>query len=171
MTRLRLSACCVVFVLACNRGGVPGPEPCAVPGLPNCTRSGDVIIAGQPSPATLRYLASEGVTTVVSTRGIGEANWNERAAVEAVGMRYVEIPMPYPILGITDAQVAALDSALTAAGGPVLLHCNSGNRVAGLWGVWLAERRGLAAGTALDFARRAGMGNVGPVVERRIRGR
>jgi len=159
-----------VLPLACRGGGVPNPEPCAVPGLPNCMRSGDVIIAGQPSPATLRYLAGEGVTTVVSTRGRGEITWNERAAVEAFGMRFVEIPMPYPILGITDAQVAALDSALTA-GGRVLLHCNSGNRMAGLWAVWLAERRGVAPGRALDLARRAGMGNVGPAVEGRLRRR
>lgn len=166
-----LPLCCapLVLLVACDRGGVPRLEPCAVPGLPNCVRSGDVIIAGQPSPATLRYLADEGVTTVVSARGRDELRWTERAAVEAFGMRFVEIPMPYPILGITDAQVAALDSAL-APGAKVLLHCNSGNRIAGLWAVWLAERRGVAPGTALDLARRAGMGNVGEVVAKRLGG-
>lgn len=168
MTRIGGLPLIAVLVLAC--GGDPKPAACDVPGLPNCTRFDDVIIGGQPSPATLRYLASEGVRTVVSMRGPGEINWNERATVETFGMRFVEIPMPYPILGITDAQVAALDSVLTGPG-PILMHCNSGNRTAGLWAVWLAERRGVSPGRAMDLAWQAGMGNVGPVVERRIRGR
>ena len=160
------------LLAACDRSAaVPNPVPCDVPGLANCVRSGDVLIGGQPSPATLRYLASEGVTTVVSTRGHAEVSWDERATVEAFGMRFVHIPMDYPILGITDAQIAALDSALASPGGRVLLHCNSGNRVAGLWGAWLADRRGVASADALRLAAQAGMGNVRTAVEARLRGR
>jgi uncharacterized protein (TIGR01244 family) len=169
---LRCLLVTTLLLAACDRGAaVPDLKPCDIPGLPNCVQSGDVILGGQPSPATLRYLASEGVTTVVSTRGRAELSWDERGTVEAFGMRFVHIPMDYPILGITDAQIAALDSALAAPRGRVLLHCNSGNRTAGLWGAWLAERRGVAPAAAVRLAQQAGMGNVRTALEARLRER
>jgi hypothetical protein len=49
-----------------------------------------------------------------------------------------------------------------------VLHCASGNRVAGLWGAWLAERQGMEPAEALRLAELAGMASVRPVVERRL---
>jgi len=159
-----------VLAVACGDrpAAVPDPAPCDIPGLPNCARTGDVVFGGQPSPATLQYLADQGYTTVVTTRGLAELDWDERAAVEALGMRFVQIPMDNPVLAITDAQVAALDSVLTSASGPILLHCGSGNRVAGLWAAWLAEKRSIDPEAALRLAELAGMTGVRPVVEQRL---
>lgn len=147
---------------------IDDPVPCDVPGLMNCRQTGDVVFGGQPSPATLKYLADQGYTTIVSTRGLAEVDWDERAAVEALGMTYVQIPMENPVTGITDAQVAALDSVLQSQQGRILLHCGSGNRVAGLWAAWLTETQGMDPDAALRLAELAGMTRVRPVVEQRL---
>jgi protein tyrosine phosphatase (PTP) superfamily phosphohydrolase (DUF442 family) len=162
----------VVLALLAACGGrerftVADPVACSVPGLPNCRQTGDIVFGAQPSPAALQYLRDQGVTTVVSTRGLMELDWDERALVESLGMRFVQIPMGNPVTGITDAQVAALDSVLSAPGS-VLLHCSSGNRVAGLWGAWLAERQGMEPVNALRLAELAGMTRVRPAVEQRV---
>jgi uncharacterized protein (TIGR01244 family) len=143
------------------------PAPCTIEGMSNCAQVGDVVIGSQPSQATLEYLASQGYTTVVSTRGAGEIEWDERAAVEALGMLYISIPMESPVTGITDDQVAALDEVMGGEG-PMLLHCGSGNRVAGLWGAWLAERQEVGSAEALRLAELAGMTRVRPVLEERL---
>lgn len=141
---------------------------CTVQGLPNCVGTDDLTFGGQPTAEALQLLAAQGYRTVISTRGEGELEWDERAVVEALGMRFVAIPMANPVAMIADSQVAALDVALTGEG-PTLLHCSSGNRAAGLWGVWLAERRGLDHDSALALAERAGMTRTREAVEARLR--
>jgi uncharacterized protein (TIGR01244 family) len=169
----RLATVLAVAVLsACGgheRFTVADPAPCDVPGLQNCRQTGDIVFGAQPSPAALQALRDRGVTTVVSTRGVMELDWDERALIESLGMRFVQIPMENPVMGITEAQVTALDSVLGAQQGPILLHCSSGNRVAGLWGAWLAERRGVDPAEALRLAELAGMTRVRPAVEQRLR--
>ena len=162
----------IALVLAAcggERVTVADPVACDIPGLQNCRQSGDVVFSSQPSPAAFEQLKNQGFTTVVSTRGLTELDWDERALVESLGMRFVQIPMENPVTGITDAQVTALDSVLTAQQGPIVLHCGSGNRVAGLWGAWLAERNGVDRAEALRLAELAGMTRVRPALEQRLR--
>jgi protein tyrosine phosphatase (PTP) superfamily phosphohydrolase (DUF442 family) len=83
-------------------------------------------------------------------------------------MKFVQIPMQNPVMAITDQQVVRLDSVLANVKGKTLLHCSSGNRVAGLYGVWLAEKQGLDDRTAIGVAEQAGMTGVRPVVETRL---
>ncbi len=147
---------------------IPEPTACTVEGLRNCAVAGDVLFASQPSDTALELLAARGYTTVVTTRADGEIDWDERAKVESLGMRFVSIPMPNPVSGITDEQITRLDSVLGSATGPVVLHCGSGNRVSGLWGAWLAERRGVEPEEALRLAELAGMRSVRPVIEQRL---
>ena len=147
---------------------IADPTPCTVDGMHNCARTGNVLIGGQPSPEALEALAAQGITTVVSTRGEGEIDWDERAAVEALGMRFVQIPMASPVTGITDEQVAALDEVLSGTEEQILLHCGSGNRVSGLWGAWLAAMRDYAPEEALRLAELAGMRSVRPRLEERL---
>jgi len=144
-------------------------KPCAVEGLPNCVQTDELTFGGQPTADALRLLASQGYRTVISTRGEGELEWDERALVEELGMRFVAIPMANPVTTITDGEVTALDAAL-ANEGPKLLHCSSGNRAAGLWGAWLAERQGVEPARALELAERAGMTRTREAVEARLRG-
>lgn len=147
---------------------VDDPVPCTIDGLRNCAQTGDVVFGGQPSEAVLEYLAAQGYQTVVSTRGADELDWDEQAAVEALGMTFVSIPMDAPVTAITDEQVAAIAELMESHEGPILLHCGSGNRVSGLWGAWLAEYRGVDPAEALRLAELAGMTGVRPVVERRL---
>ena len=147
---------------------VPDPAPCHIEGMRNCAKTGDVLIGSQPSEAALDSLAAQGYHTVVTTRAPGEIDWDEQAKVESLGMRFVQIPMPNPVTEIADAQVARLDSVLTHADGPVVLHCGSGNRVSGLWAAWLVADQGVSPSEALRLATLSGMGSVRPAVERRL---
>jgi uncharacterized protein (TIGR01244 family) len=147
---------------------IPDPAPCHIEGMRNCAKTGEVLIGSQPSDSALDTLAAQGYKVVVSTRAPGEIDWDERAKVESLGMRFVQIPMPNPVTEITDAQVARLDSVLTHADGPVVLHCGSGNRVSGLWAAWLVADQGVSPSEALRLATLSGMGSVRPAVERRL---
>ena len=159
-------------LLACadrsNETAVADPTPCTIAGLGNCSEAGNLVIASQPSQEVLEYLAAQGYETVVSTRAPDELDWDERAAVEALGMRFVNIPMPGPVEAITDEQVAAFAEVMESGEGRMFLHCGSGNRVAGLWGAWLAEYRGIDSAEALRLAELGGMTRVRPVVEQRL---
>jgi uncharacterized protein (TIGR01244 family) len=147
------------------------PVAVAVEGLSNARRAGDLLFGGQPDAATIARLAEEGFRTVVSTSGRGELDWDQRAAVEAAGMTYVFIPMDKPVETITDDQLRAFDEVMGKAARPMLLHCGSGNRTAGLWAVWLAERQGVSPARALRLGELAGMTQLRPLVEKRLLGR
>jgi protein tyrosine phosphatase (PTP) superfamily phosphohydrolase (DUF442 family) len=168
----------VLFLLAltgCSGGtsrstaeAPPAPEPVAVAGVPNAVRVGDLLFGGQPTEDALRMLKGEGYRTVLSTRGEGEAAWDEKALVDSLGMAFAAIPMGYPIEAITDAEVDRFDDLMQHGERPMVLHCSSGNRVAGLWAVWLVERRGMDRAQALELGTKAGMTRIRPVVEKRL---
>ncbi len=171
MTRHPLAPA-LLALAACSPGGgetaaIVEPTPCLVAIAATCAQTGNLSIASQPMPAALKALADQGYKIVVSTRGSHELNWDERATVESLGMTFVEIPMENPVMAITDQEVAELDAVLRQ-GQRTLLHCATGNRSAGLWGVWLAERRGVKRAEALRLATKAGMGGVRAAVEHRL---
>ena len=141
-----------------------------VEGVAKARKAGDLLFGGQPDVATIRRLADEGYRTIVSTRGTGELDWDEKAAVEAAGMEFVFIAMDKPVEEITDAQLAAFDQVMRTAQRPMMLHCSTGNRTAGLYAVWLAEKAGVAPAEALRLGDSAGMTRVRPVVEKRLGG-
>lgn len=146
----------------------PTPAPLVVDGMINGVQVGELLFGGQPSEQALEYLAAEGYKTILSTRGEGEVGWDEKAAVEALGMRFVHIPMNKPVVAITDEQVEQFDEAMAQAEHPMVLHYGSGNRVSGLWAVWLAERQHVEPEEALRLAEQTGMSGVRPVVEQRL---
>jgi len=152
-----------------DAAGIPVPETVEIDGVGTVRRVGDdLLFAGQPSPEALRTLAAQGIRTVLNTRGEGELDWDERALAEELGMTYAEIPMAYPIESISDDWVERFDKVMAGADRPILMHCSSGNRVAGLWAVWLAERQGVPAAAALEVGTRAGMTRIRAVVEQRL---
>jgi uncharacterized protein (TIGR01244 family) len=165
----------ILALLACiagcaTQGGKSGaPRPCRIDGIVNCRSIGnDVTFASQPTPDALRTLAKDGYRTVVSLRGDGELKWDEKAEVDSLGMTYAAIPMNYPIDDIQDEWVQRFDELMKGAERPMLIHCSSGNRVAGLWAVWLAEREGMATDRALELGTEAGMTRVRAAVEKRL---
>lgn len=170
--RSRIFLPALLALLACSERAaetvLPEPTPCEIDGVRNCVLADDLLIAGQPSEEGLQRLAELGYTTIISTRGAGEVDWDERAAVEGLGMAFVNIPMNNPVTEITDEQVAALAEALANADGPTVLHCGSGNRASGLWAAWLVEREGVAPEVALRLAEQTGMTGVRAVTEQRL---
>jgi uncharacterized protein (TIGR01244 family) len=157
----------ISLVFSCSDGG-PRPEGTSVAGITKAVTLGDMMICSQPSREGLKQLVDRGYKTVLSTRGLSELSWDERAEAESLGMTFVSIPMENPVQEITDTQVSRFDSAMTAANGPVVLHCGSGNRVSGLWAVWLVESRKIDPEEALGLASQAGMRSIQPIVRKRL---
>jgi uncharacterized protein (TIGR01244 family) len=103
------------------------------------TRHGDVWIASQPSEGDLDAWASQGAQMVINSRTPEETAdlpFDLKAAVEARGMRYVEMPVGGRH-GATPAHVLELDSLLATLDGPVVMHCRSGTRSAHIYAAHL----------------------------------
>ncbi len=111
---------------------------------------------GQPNAEVLDLIAEAGYVAVVDLRGEAEDRGiDERAEVEARGMRYVSLPTP-DLAAATPAQAATLAGLLQEIDGPVLLHCFGGNRVGSLFALE-AMNEGESTDAALAFGERAGL--------------
>ncbi len=162
----------ILFLFGCgSQVSVPEPKTIAIEGMSPGVLVGDLLFAGQPSASALERLASDGYRTVLSTRSVNEVPWNEQAKVEALGMKFVSIPMTPPVNEITDEQVRGFAQLMQKAERPIVLHCGSGNRVSGLWAVWLIENQNMNIDQALALAEKTGMKGVRAVVEKRLRSR
>lgn len=100
-----------------------------LPGLPGIGRVAPGIFRGaQPEPEGYATLKEIGIRTVINLRQCH----GEREAVEAAGMRYVEIPMSF----FTKADPTTVRKALSVmtdpANQPVFLHCSRGVDRAGV---------------------------------------
>jgi protein tyrosine/serine phosphatase len=83
---------------------------------------------GQPSKRGLESLARLGIKTIVDLREGGARSSAERQAVEALGMRYVSIPMR-GMRAPADDQIAHALAVLDTPGSsnwPVFVHCKRG---------------------------------------------
>lgn len=149
--------------LGAHRADAPADAP-AVATMPAATPSGvelrrpqpTLYTAGQPASGDWPAIAQGGVGTVINLRTPGEMkDRDERAEVEAAGMRYVALPIAGHE-GVTGDNAKALADLIAAAHGPVLVHCASGNRAGGLLALALAAQ-GMPAAAALETGRAAGM--------------
>ena len=98
------------------------------PGVPNFHQVNEhVYRGGQPTDQGWSSIAKLGVKTVVDLRRPGEhATAAEKEAVEAAGMRYVNVPM-LGVVAPDDEQVAqVLGLFESASAGPVFVHCKRG---------------------------------------------
>jgi protein tyrosine phosphatase (PTP) superfamily phosphohydrolase (DUF442 family) len=101
----------------------------SLPGITNVGHVAPGIVRGaQPEPEGYATLKEIGIRTVVNLR----TRHGEREAVEAAGMRYVEIPMSF----LKKVDPAAIRKALSVmtdpANQPVFLHCSRGKDRAGV---------------------------------------
>jgi len=118
----------------------------------NAFRVGQVIVAGQPTEATLEKLSKEGCTLVVNIRTPEEMNdrkrvpFDEAETLKRLNIEYVFIPLGGPNKEFpytpeaTDKFAAALARHNS---GPVLLHCQVGYRASHLWAAYLVRTRGM----------------------------
>ncbi len=136
-------------------------KPAQVGDTPNVSSdtSGKHFFAGQPSESDLAEFAKRGVKTIVNLRTepeMAQLGFDEKAAVESAGMKYVNLPMGRDLPSNED--LAKMFDALDAAqGAPVLLHCASSNRVGAVWALYRIDRAGLTADQAEAEGRAAGM--------------
>jgi len=139
---------------ASARAGVPeAVDPAAIPAY-RLIHPG-LAAAGQPTPEALQGLEGMGFRTVVNLRPETEGPADERAVVEAQGLRYVSIPVTADTFSLAD--VEALEKVLDdPAAAPVLLHCASSNRVGGAWAV-IQARKGKSLEEAEAAGRAAGL--------------
>ncbi|MBK8726384.1 MAG: hypothetical protein IPL96_10180 [Holophagaceae bacterium] len=133
----------------------PGPKlPGAMEARPG------LFVAGAPGPELLAGLKAAGVTVVLNLRQDAEGDFTaEQRKVEEAGLRYDRCPVGRePDAKMLDAFRARFRS-LPKGPGAVLVHCVSGNRVAGaLYAVWVLDE-GMAPEAALALAKRAGLTN------------
>jgi uncharacterized protein (TIGR01244 family) len=161
---------CVLFLLAANANAAPGiyVDIGAVAASGEVAPVDGITSAGQPDEAALRVIAESGYVAVIDMRGPDEDRGldDEQAAVEALGMRY--IPLPVTSRDQINFDTAReLDDVLQEIDGPVLLHCGSGNRV----GAVLALRHSLSGASeeeAIAFGNDAGLTKLEDVVRERL---
>lgn len=132
----------------------------AIGDTPNTTTlGGKVFFGGQPPEADMKAYSDKGVKVVINLRMDGELEnlgFDEAKTVEALGMKYVHVPMGREVPKTSDLE--RIFSALDGAGdAPVLLHCASSNRVGMIWSIYRAKRNGMSLEDAIADGRAAGM--------------
>jgi uncharacterized protein (TIGR01244 family) len=118
-----------------------------------------IAIGAAPVAADLAAIKAAGFSSLIDFRLDGEAQAHEsdsarHRAAEAVGLAYARIPAAKHEL-FTDAVVAPAAALLTAARGPILAHCASGQRAAIIWAAATARRE--PVGDVLEALRTAGL--------------
>jgi len=137
----------------------PSLEPAALGSTEKVHRFGDIWLASQPGRDDLEIARELPIRTVINLRKKDEIDWNEEAAVRALGMLYLAIPFQTPE-ELTDAVFESARHALTAReNAPLLLHCASANRFGAIWLVHRVLDDGLAYDAALREAEMVGLKN------------
>jgi len=121
--------------------------------------STDFCTGGQPRLEHFAWLKAEGVKAVLNLRTPGEHRAEEeKAEVEAAGLKYYNIPVVYS--APTNAQA---DEFLTItddpANRPMFIHCTAAIRVGAFWLIRRVARDGWTWEKALDEARKVGLTN------------
>ncbi|MDV6343982.1 protein tyrosine phosphatase family protein [Nitrosomonas sp. Is37] len=113
-----------------------------------------IATGGKLNEGGVQELAAQGFKTIIDLRTEAEGTLEEKQAVEAAGMRYINIPVTRD--GINDEQLATFTNVIEQATTPVLLHCAQGNRVGAMWTAYRLSK-GIAPYIAFEEGRTAGM--------------
>lgn len=119
----------------------------------------DFCTGGQPRIDHFTELKAQGIRTVLNLRTPGEHRAaEEQAAVEAAGLRYVNIPVVYrtPTAEQVDEFLRITDDA---ANRPMFIHCTAAIRVGAFWLIRRVVRDGWTWDAALAEARKVGLVN------------
>ncbi|HXG53848.1 MAG TPA: protein tyrosine phosphatase family protein [Vicinamibacterales bacterium] len=117
----------------------------------------DFCTGAQPRVEHFAQLKSQGVKTVLNLRQPSEHRAEEeQAAVELVGMKYLNIPVAYG--NPTDEQADAfLKITDDPANRPMFVHCTAAIRVGAFWLIRRVMRDGMAWDAALEEAATVGL--------------
>ncbi len=115
----------------------------------------NIATSGPLKEGAVSELKSLGFTTILDLRGPDEGTDVERKAVEAAGLRYLNIPVTVTVP--PDEQVAEFSRIIEdATYFPLLIHCGSASRVGAMWTLYLV-RRGMPVSIAIDEGRTIGL--------------
>jgi len=131
--------------------------------------SPDLLTGGQPTLEQFQALDELGYTTVINLRS--EAEMTDAVAgrdeVEALGMKYVFIPVASPA-DLSRDNVQLFADALSAADGPTVVHCASGNRVGAMFALKAYYLDGVPPEKALEIGLASGLTSLEPVVRQQL---
>jgi uncharacterized protein (TIGR01244 family) len=114
-----------------------------------------VAFSGRLAPEGIARLKGLGFKTVLNLRTEQEGAKDEEAAVRALGLRYEWVPVTPDTLSLAD--VERVETVLgDASAAPVLFHCASANRVAGVWAI-IRVRCGKSVTAAIEETRPLGL--------------
>ena len=136
-------------------------------GVDNVTHLRHLWFSGQPDQAALERAKAEGIGVVVNLRDPSEHEWDEKSAVEALGMTYYNVPVQggRPFDRSAFERIVALVEQHDDQ--QVLVHCASSNRVGGWLVTHLADVHGMSLDEALVVGRRTGITK--PAIEENVR--
>lgn len=121
--------------------------------------STDFCTGGQPRLEHFASLKADGVKAVLNLRTPGEHRADEeKAAVEAAGLKYYNIPIVFgtPTNAQADEFLAITDDP---ANRPMFIHCTAAVRVGAFWLIRRVARDGWTWEQALGEARKVGLTN------------
>ncbi|MCP5057656.1 MAG: hypothetical protein GY937_13170 [bacterium] len=122
----------------------------------NVTHLSHLWFAGQPDQAGIEKAKAEGIAVVINLRDPSEHAWDEKSAVEALGMTYYNVPVRgVPFDKAAFAEIETL--VKQHHGEEILVHCASSNRVGGWLATHLVGSHGMSADEAIAVGRRAGI--------------
>ena len=135
----------------------PAQELVQYDGVEGMYKSGNLYMSDQPDQNTLRRFAHSGGTTVINMNQheLQNIGFSESQAVNALGMRYVYMPLIQP--QITPAMVTKFEEVLESTNGRVLVHGNEQSDSAALWSAWLIQQKGFDPQLALVLGGSAGL--------------
>lgn len=142
-------------------------EPATCGSIARLHRFGDVYLAGQPAATDFEAVREAGVKTVLNLRPPTEqSGFDEGAAVKALGLAYLNLPISGPA-DLTDEALGKARTLLNNAERPILVHCASANRVGAIWIPWRVLDGGLGIEEAVAEAKTIGLRT--PELEARAR--
>jgi uncharacterized protein (TIGR01244 family) len=146
------------LLLALRQGAPQSPAPADPPAIRDFVQvNPDFCTGGQPRPEHFAMLKARGVKTVLNLRTPGEHRAEEeKAAVEAAGMKYYNIPVVYraPTFEQVDEFLRLTDDP---ANRPMFVHCTAAIRVGGFWLIRRVMRGGMTWDAALAEAQKVGL--------------
>lgn len=126
----------------------------------NVHQCGQLFLAGQFTTGDISKISEAGIKRVITLRTEGEIDWDEKAALKAVGLDLIEVPFR-GTESLTDEVFDEIRKLLADKETATLFHCGSANRVGGVWLPFRVLDEGVELETALQEAKKIGLRNPG----------
>ena len=139
-------------------------EKGAIGSTKNVHQCGKLFLAGQFEPEDLQKIKSKQIKRIITLRTDGEIKWDEQAAVEEAGLKFVHVPFRSPE-SLTDEVFDKIRKLLKDESTKTLFHCGSANRVGGVWLPYRVLDEGVPVETAMAEAKEIGLKS--PMVEKK----